>query len=202
MSQGQIQLDTPLGQTLYNLCVKNQSIKTVVEIGTWYGGGSTKCLISGLIDSKREGVSFISLETNKKMYNIAKDLWSNKLPEWANLINGRIVDLEEMDSNNLGEQHQDESQWFEEDKSALLSCPNVISELPQKIDLLFLDGGEFTTSAEFWKLKDRSNIIIVDDTTTRKCKSIREYILNNRGEYKILFDETSLRNGIMGFKKI
>ena len=202
MNEGQIQLNDKLGEMLYNLCFANQNIKTVVEIGTWYGGGSTKCIIFGLSNSKKLDASFISLESNKKMYNVAVEAWADKLPKWAKLINGCVINENEMDSQNLGYQHPNEAEWFEEDKNALLSCPNVLLELPEKIDLLFLDGGEFSTNAEFWKLKDRSNIIILDDTTARKCCSIRKYVIGNPLEYKILFDDPSFRNGIMGFEKI
>lgn len=74
MNQGQIKVNTPFGKYLYDLCVKHENIKTVVEIGTWYGMGSTECLIEGLKDSKREGISFVSLETNNEMYNVK--LWN------------------------------------------------------------------------------------------------------------------------------
>lgn len=197
---GQILINTKFGKILYDLCCEDPNIKTVVEIGTWYGAGSTECIISGLENSKKEQITFITLETNKKMYDVAADYWKNKLPDWAQIIHGRIADLNEMDSNNLGYQHQDESKWFEEDKNSLSSCPNVIDKIPEKIDLLFLDGGEFTTNAEFRKLQERSKIIILDDTLTRKCKDIRTYVLNNESKYKILFDDQSCRNGIMGFE--
>jgi len=202
MSQGQIQLNTELGKILYHFCRNNQNIKTVVEIGTWYGAGSTECIILGLNDSKKDNVSFFTLETNQQMYNVAVNWWKDKLPEWAKLIHGGIVNSNEMDDSNLGYQHPDESKWFKEDKNALASCPNVLNQLPNEIDLLFLDGGEFTTKAEFFKLENRSKIIILDDTTARKCKDIRTYVIDNQTKYKILFDQPEYRNGIMGFEKI
>jgi len=199
---GQIKINTKLGKILYDLCEKKHDINTVIEIGTWYGAGSTECIIEGLKKSKKEQIVFFTLETNKEMYNVATEYWKNKLPEWAKIIHGRIVNLNEFDSENLGYQHQDESKWFEEDQKAITSCPNVIDQIPEKIDLLFLDGGEFTTNAEFNKLKERARIIILDDTKARKCKKIREYVLNNKDKYKILFDDPLDRNGIMGFEKI
>lgn len=202
MSQGQIQLNSQLGKILYDFCRNDENVKTIVEIGTWYGAGSTECIISGLNESNKKDISFVTLETNKQMYDVAVNWWKDKLPKWAKLIHGGIVSPNEMDNLNLGYQHPDEARWFEEDKNALLSCPNVLNELPTEIDLLFLDGGEFTTTAEFFKLKNKSKIIILDDTTARKCKDIRIHVLNSPEEYKILFDEPGCRNGIMGFKKI
>ena len=202
MSQGQIQLNSELGKVLYNFCRNDRNIKTVVEIGTWYGAGSTECIINGLNDSKKDNISFLTLETNQQMYQVAVNWWKGRLPGWANLIHGGIVNSSEMDQSNLGYQHPDESKWFEEDKVALLSCPNVLNELPNEIDLLFLDGGEFTTKAEFFKLENRSKIIILDDTTNRKCKDIRTLVMDNQTKYKILFDQPECRNGIMGLEKI
>jgi hypothetical protein len=51
-------------------------------------------------------------------------------------------------------------------------CPNVLSQIPKQIDLLILDGGEFSTYAEWVTLKDRSKIIMLDDTNVLKCKQI------------------------------
>lgn len=199
MILGQIESGTPFGNILYDLCKSKSEIKTVVEIGTWHEMGSTKCLIQGLIDSSKADLSFISIEANKKMYDVAVNCWQGILPSWAKLIHGRVVEVTDLDSTNLGYQHPDEPIWFEEDKNAMLSCPNVLADLPSKIDLLFLDGGEYSTHAEFLKLKDRSSFILLDDTTARKCKGIREIVLSDTETYTILFDNTSYRGGVMGF---
>jgi hypothetical protein len=199
MILGQIELGTPFGNILYDLCKSKPEIKTVVEIGTWHGMGSTKCLLQGLIDSGKTDANFISLEANRKMYDVAVGCWKDTLPSWAKLIHGRVVEVSDMDNSNLGYQHPDEPIWFNEDKNAMLSCANVIDQLPSKIDLLFLDGGEYSTHAEFLKLKDRSSMILLDDTTARKCKTIRETVLSDTENYTLLFDETRYRGGVMGF---
>lgn len=199
MILGQIELGTPFGNILYDLCKNDTNIKTVVEIGTWHGMGSTKCLLQGLIDSGKKDATFISIEANKKMYDVAVNCWKGILPSWAKLVHGRVVDVTELDSTNLGYQHPDEPIWFEEDKAAMLSCPNVIDDLPSKIDLLFLDGGEYSTHAEFLRLKDRASVIMLDDTTARKCKTIRQIVLSEPENYTVILDDTSYRGGVMGF---
>lgn len=40
---GQIRLGSPFGDWLYTRCLKDPSIRTVVEIGAWRGLGSTEC---------------------------------------------------------------------------------------------------------------------------------------------------------------
>lgn len=200
MSQGQIKLDTHFGRMLYDIC-RNSDVKTVVEIGTWYGMGSTECIIRGLHDSKKESISFISIESYREMYDVAVKAWGNSLPPWAKLKWGHIVSVDDLDSENLGRQQPDEASWFEGDKNSIISSPNVLSELPEKIDFLFLDGGEFSTVAEFNLLKDRCKLIALDDTRARKCSSIREHVLGNweREGYEILYDNVLDRNGVMIF---
>lgn len=194
---GQINLGTPFGDKIYELCFRNPLVKIVVEIGTWKGLGSTKCIIQGLLDSKKKEISFISLEAELGMYNTASNLWKDNLPAWAELIWGRIINIEDMDNKNLGSGHPDEKIWFNQDFKAFKECPNVIKKIPEKIDFLFLDGGEFSTNAEFLKLKNRCRFIGMDDTTSRKCKLIREEILSNSNQYEILLDNPWYRNGIL-----
>lgn len=203
MSQGQIKLDTPFGKLLYDICLKSDDIRTVVEIGTWYGMGSTECIIRGLQDSKKEGVSFLSIESYKEMYDVAVQSWGNNLPSWAKLKWGHIIAVSDLDSENLGYQHPDESVWFQGDKNSIVSSPYLLPQIPEKIDFLFLDGGEFSTTAEFYLLKDRCKMIALDDTRARKCTKIRDYVLANKDTegYEILFDDINHRNGVMIFRK-
>jgi len=200
---GQVTMQTQLGLLLYGLCKENDWINSVVEIGTWYGMGSTKCIIEGLKQSNRNesNLSFISLEIRKQMYDVAASNWSGILPSWAKLIHGRIVELEDMDMDGHGMDSgvETEDKWLEEDRAAMRSCQNVLHLIPPSIDLLFLDGGGYTTTSEFYKLKDRSSIIVIDDTNTIKGKKIREMLVNTPDEYQILVDEPKIRNGILCF---
>lgn len=43
-------MGTSFGQALYSLA-KQSDVKKVLEIGTWFGGGSTLCLAKGLKES-------------------------------------------------------------------------------------------------------------------------------------------------------
>lgn len=202
MNMGQIQRGSFFGNWLYDICFQNLDIKTVVEIGTWHGFGSTECIIKGLEDSYKTNVSFLSLEINKEMYESACNGWKDKLPSWAKLIHGRIVEILEMETpENIT---SDEIKWFESDKISMLSCPNVIEQIPKEIDFLFLDGGGFTTRKEFEILKDRSKIISLDDTGDLKCNKIRSYVISNPDQYEILLDMPNHRGGVMAFlnKKI
>jgi hypothetical protein len=196
---GQITSNTFLGSFLTDICKKNADIKTVVEIGTWDGMGSTECIIHGLANSNKSEIKFISLESDLSMHNNAVKSWENKLPEWAFLIHGRIVDEKDMDSNNL---NFDEKNWFQNDIANIKTCENVFEILPNKIDLLVLDGGEFSTESEFKKLANRSKIIVLDDTEVRKGRAIKASVISSPDKYKIIFNLPEIRNGIIAFEII
>ena len=55
---GQITKNSDRGKSIINL-IKEKKPKTIVEIGTWKGGGTTTCVL----DSIDESVNFFSLES-------------------------------------------------------------------------------------------------------------------------------------------
>jgi hypothetical protein len=193
---GQITINSEFGSVLYDFCKSHPSVKSVVEIGTWDGMGSTHCIISGLSESNKIGIEFLSLESNSQMHSTAMKSWEGNLPPWAVLCHGRIVGEEDMDSSNLT---AEEGNWFAEDVKALRDCPDVMDRIPERIDLLLLDGGEFTTHSEFCKLESRTRLFFLDDVNSRKCKAIRELVLSN-SKYRVLFDAPHIRAGVMAFE--
>jgi hypothetical protein len=197
---GQVTMNTDLGKYIYRTCLSENNISTVVDVGTWDGRGTTECAIRGLRDSGREGISFSSFETNKKFYDLAVSSWNLEgLPSWAKLIHGRLVNSEDLDRENLA---GSEPQWLAEDSEWYAISPNVSEMLPKSIDLAILDGGEFSTKAEFLLLEPITNMFILDDTISRKCRWIRSHVLSNPNKYRIIFDNPSDRNGTMCFERI
>ena len=180
--------------------MQEYSPKNIVEIGTWKGLGSTKRIINAIIKNNLNS-NFISLETNKVFYEEAKQNL-NEYTNYVNLIYGRIVEI--IDVENFVLSHQltyQEQGWFNEDISNLIATPNVINFIPEEIDFLLLDGGEFSTYPEWLKLKDRSKIIALDDTNTTKCKKIKQQILSGKHpSYEIIIDSND-RNGFMFLRK-
>lgn len=174
----------------------NHTLSNIVEIGTWRGLGSTKVIIDNIIKHNYTNCKFLSLETNKEFFDIAKsNLASYK--NYVELIHGSIITLRDIDNyikkNPI--QSLEHVIWLYNDIYDLQTCPNILSMLPDSIDFLLLDGGEFSTYHEWCLLKDRSRFIALDDTQTMKCRLIREEILS-ASSYKILVDSDD-RNGFM-----
>jgi hypothetical protein len=136
------------------------------------------------------------------MYKLAKKNLPN-LPNFY-LIYGKIVDtlinFDSLDDSNFRDHPKElKRTWFNEDNKNMKSTKNVLAQIPQKIDLLILDGGEFTSEIEFNLLKSRSRFIILDDTNDFcvKNRSAREEILANPTTYQIIMDDQNDRNGYL-----
>ena len=199
MTQGQIVRGSNFGEIIYNLA-KREDVKNIVEIGTWYGLGSTKCVIDGIIESK-ENKNFISVELYPEMYDTAKNNLKDYLT-YVNILNGSIIDYDDMfwfDFEENKKKFAFEKSWYNNDLEKIKNCKNVLSEMPEYIDLLILDGGEFSTYPEWHKLKDRVKIVVLDDTNVFKCFGIVEELLKDEN-YQSLIIVKDDRNGFCIFE--
>jgi hypothetical protein len=204
---GQINNNTEFGQILYDLSC-NKEYTSYVEIGTWDGQGSTKCIMDGLLSRKDLSILY-SLETNKKFYDIACDYWAPQLAMYdvpkLNLIYGRIVEATDISSVEDIQQYDEYDSryldWRSEDEENYQKCENVIDKLPEQIDVLLLDGGEFTSYAEYSVLKDRTKVLVLDDTRVYKNKKVRSELIGN-DNWKLLYDNLQDRNGTTIFERL
>tara|TARA_R110000868_G_scaffold5669_3_gene33484 strand:+ start:2195 stop:2815 length:621 start_codon:yes stop_codon:yes gene_type:complete len=202
---GQINRGSKLGDIIYKMC-NQDDIKTIVEIGTWNGMGSTKCIYDSIIENNKKDYLVYSLESNQEFHNLA----INNLPPLVNfnLVLGKI--LEACDTINLDlyndiffqECSRDlQKSWLIKDIDNYNKVKNVIDIIPRVVDLLILDGGEFSSLAEFNKLKDRTTYFILDDINTIKNFEIAN-IMRNSNNYQILFDCKNDRNGFLISKQL
>lgn len=202
---GQINRGSKLGDIIYKMC-NQDDIKTIVEIGTWNGMGSTKCIYDSIIENNKKDYLVYSLESNQAFHNLA----INNLPPLVNfnLVLGKI--LEACDTINpdlyndifFQECSRDlQKSWLIEDIDNYNKVKNVIDIIPKVVDLLILDGGEFSSLAEFNKLKDRTTYFILDDINTIKNFEIAN-IMRSSNNYQILFDCKNDRNGFLISKQL
>jgi hypothetical protein len=196
-SQGQISPSTEVGRWISALASLSE-VKSIVEIGTWSGLGSTKCIQSGLKSRSShdtDSLLVISLEVDSKMFKVAKrNLRANPKIKllWGSLVSERQLDMEDLTN--------DERTWLEADKLKIRQAPNVLDQIPANIDLLVLDGGEFSTGAEFQALKSRlTKLVVLDDTRTRKNRRVFEELKGDRAWF--LVHESEERNGTAVFRR-
>jgi len=202
--QGQINLGTPRGETIKNICHYQSEVKTIVEIGTWNDRGSTMCVLEGLrLRDNGEQCEFYTLEVNRARYEEAKEI-DPHLPN-VHFILGRIIEVEDFITDNFPPHQPRLPEWLPISIEDHKAVDNVLHRLPSKIDFLILDGGEVSTKAELSLLYDRCNYIFLDDTIKLKNIYNRQRLIDSP-EFKLLIDEPAAprggHNGWSLFKRI
>jgi hypothetical protein len=198
MIPGQITLESPFGKVLTDLA---KGATSVMEIGTWNGGGSTSCLIRGM----KEGAKLLTLESDPKMFETAQ---ANLLP-WIDAY--KVTARNAVASRQIvpyfhpdGGCRQVREAWENENR-LIQECQLIQNDnyewarflsISGKIDLLLLDGGEFTTMGDFLTLWQYADVIALDDTNMgRSVKNVwaREALI--KAGWTVLHDHIDDRNG-------
>jgi hypothetical protein len=199
---GQITMYTESGKQIYKILHEDDTIKRIVEVGTWNGRGSTVCVIHGIQGKNVE--SFHSIECNRDKYICALDYLSPVIDDNTTLLWGSIIDpvYVKSDTYRINFPELDKSEhltgWFDIDLKNCEAAPNILDKLPKTIDFLLLDGGEYTTLNEFEILLPRCiGYIALDDTRMDKCRECRNRLVNSDDWKEIINLEE--RNGFSIF---
>ena len=200
MKLGQITRNSILGNSLYLLSMRPE-IRHIVEMGTWNGMGSTKCIIDGL-SNRSDNYRFVSVELYPDMYLEARNNLQDYLNDKIVLLQGKIVEYEDtfwFDRKTIDPLDEHAKLYLESDMKYLKTEKNVFDQVPKSIDLCVLDGGEYSTYPEYLKLKDRVKIFALDDTRILKCSKIREELMQEK--WGIILDDLNVRNGVSILKR-
>jgi hypothetical protein len=147
------------------------SVNSIVEIGTWNGKGSSKAIVRGVMLKSKPK----RLPVTVCGYEINPEMAKS-----AGKVLRRFTFFKVT--------------WMK-------NAPNVYSTVPECIDLLILDGGEFSTFAEFRLLNERvTDWIILDDTNTRKCAEILKLVKDEK-RFQVIY-ESDERHGTAVLKRL
>jgi hypothetical protein len=204
-------IDSGIGRFLYQLA-RQDDVTSVLEIGTWNGRGSTYCLARGLGETTG---TLITVESNLEMYRRAVAFYRDRgLP--VKLIHGSSIAPEEFPPLSAfaaieGPIPYKErwSQWYAQDLAAARSAGHraVLGELLSRhecFDAVYLDGGEFTSYAEFQRVRPAATYIVLDDCNPAlsvKNVQSRKALLRDP-HWLLLVDEPADRNGWCAFKRV
>ena len=144
--RGQIDINSELGAWIA-LLSSLSTIRTIVDIGTWSGSASTLCIASGVNrrDSiSRDKVRVLGFEIDLKMTKIAARRLARF--KFIQVVYGSIVEASALDKENLSSA---EESWLIQDLQKLSYAPNVLELVPPQLDLVVLDGGEFSSHPEY-----------------------------------------------------
>lgn len=197
MNIGQVTLNDQLGQLLYSYASRD-TIRSILEIGTWNGRGSTRCIVEGL-KRRTTPCVFYSLECNTDKCNDARELYKDMSN--VHILNEVLLTKQPADIETIFPELAESAQfkyWNSVDFDNMADKPLFLerTELPAMFDLLLLDGGEFTTWYEYLQLKDRCKIIALDDTRVAKCRRIVTELKAQPEKWNIILD-SSERNGTL-----
>jgi len=189
VEHGQILGTQPFGALLTKLA---QESDTIVEIGAMYGKGSTLCLYAGMIGNKHP--KLLALESDRDRWEALSKRF-HFIPEIIPIY-GAIVrpdQFKPFDPVDSAVQHREN---YDEDIRNADKAPMVLDIIPAHIDLLLLDGGDWSSDAEFDLLWQRCNIIALDDTNASKSRKNH----NNRDKlihagWQTIGDDLNDRNG-------
>lgn len=197
MIKGQILEESTFGKKISEV-IKEYKPSNIVEIGTWKGLGSTLCIIKAIIENGLNNVNFISIESN---FDFHKEAISN-LQEFINyvkLLHGRLIDIDEVVSFCKERKSNVNNNWLVEDLYNMSCNQNIIDQIPNSIDFLLLDGGEYSTYLEWQKLKNRTSIVALDDVHEMKTNQInKELSIDTEYDQIILSND---RNGFAIYRK-
>ena len=170
---------TRFGQALWEIA-RRTDVNKVVEIGTWDGQGSTLQLVKGLASvEKANPPCFTSFEADPIFYEKAKAFWGRQtsLLEHVHVeivnacIGTRFPKWSEV-SSHPGFVEQMKT-WFE-NESALYHAA-IPKPLPPKVDMVLLDGGEYTTTGD-WEVAETARPRIVALNNCLQFKGEKVYL--------------------------
>lgn len=194
---GQIHSKTELGRWL-TFISSFSDVQTIVDVGTWSGAGSTLRIAKGVNKrppKNRPGTIVVGFEIDEKMVGRARRRLRGF--KFVKIVHGSIVHPEVLDRDSL---NLDEQGWLGADLDKMSRAPLVLEYVPQRIDLLVLDGGEFSSQAEFLTLRDRIHgWIVLDDINTRKNRTV--FSLLTEDKLFSLVWKTKERNGAAVFRR-
>lgn len=220
------------GDQLYKLIVevvKEYQPKTILEIGSANGLGSTQAFVEGVygnginnrILKRVNKTKMVCIEADPQRY---EELVSNtEMFSFIECINASSVPIEkylsEDDIDLFMEDHgylfniiryhsKDTVKKWRTDEIDMIKKTGVkqdgIRQAIEKIgggvfDMVLIDGSAFTAEAEF-EMVNGAGVIILDDTMDIKnLNSMRKLCQNDK--YKLIKDDVEHRNGYAAFEK-
>lgn len=212
MRAPEITLTSEFGTFIVNFIKYNPWIKSVLEIGSGSGNGSTQCFIVAL--NNRKGANLICTEPNKEWF---LDLVENtKDFSFVKCLNKSTISYDNFLIKTYDDFWNDEynkykndpathynggKAWYDQDAEYIKNTKlgEGVLEDDTEYDCVLIDGCVFTGYSEYLLLKNRTNCIILDDIFEYKTNKIHEEL--SKDENWSLVSQGNERNGWSCFLK-
>ena len=190
---GQVNLDTSFGRAIRDICSR-PDVNICVDIGAWNGLGTTQCIVSGL--TSKQGGHVYSFEVDDVMFARAESVWKNS--SFVTLQKARLAETMmthadvEASPNYSNISSADWRSWYAGEAANFEKT--TIGTLPDTIDFVVIDGGEFSGVGDWAAVKTKNpKYVALDDTFTVKTDSVLREMLAS-GEWMVLYHGND-RNG-------
>jgi FkbM family methyltransferase len=197
---------------------QHESIKTVLEIGSSSGQGSTEAFVTGLRLNPYQPQLFC-MEISKARFHALQERYATD--SFVNCYNASSVSLEQFPSEQeVADFYKNTPtllnryplsqvlSWLADDKAYLTNSGvsgNGIRQIKQEqgiefFDIVLIDGSEFTGEAELNEVYG-AKFILLDDIRTFKNYKAHERLLHDRN-YILIEHNQTLRHGYSIFRKV
>ncbi|PSB03431.1 FkbM family methyltransferase [Merismopedia glauca] len=197
---------------------REENIKTILEIGSSSGGGSTEAFVKGILQNPNKPLLFC-MEISKTRFSLLQKTYQNydfvkcynvsSVPSSSFPQPHQVIGFYQNYHTNLNSYPlQTVLTWLEQDLDYLKSSQvneNGIEEIKQTnkietFDLVLIDGSEFTGEAELQKVYG-AKYILLDDINTYKNYFNHNLLLKDNN-YQIIAHNPTTRNGFSIFKRV
>jgi hypothetical protein len=177
--RGQVTMATSFGQEL-NRLARLPDVRLVLEIGTWYGGGSSWCIAQGLT----EGKWLITMEMFEEAWRYASETLRG-MP--VTCMHAGTVGVEQylrpeqMTAEDRASEHY--RLYYERDIALAKTARPMLRALcdAYDFDLVLIDGNEYTGLAEFEVVSRacRPRYLALHDTGTLKTRHVEQILADD-----------------------
>jgi hypothetical protein len=206
---GEINTHDEFGRVIIDT-VKKYNLQTILEIGSWDGTGSTQCFIEAM--KTLQNPKLYCIELRKDRFDQLKE--NTKEYSWIECLNVSTISEKTLIHNNFEKiwnssynkiLYKDKSlvnSWYNDDIQLVKTHNLGYLDTDKKIyDGVMIDGGEFFGYSEYKLVKDRTNILFLDDyyNAFKNNQSARE--LSKDSEWEVIAGNKHYRNGYAVFKR-
>lgn len=211
---GEINRTDEFGSALIK-SITDFNLGRILEIGSWDGTGSTACLIEGMLKLQGEK-KLICLEVNADRYlQLVRNTEEYKWVECHNKTSITYNQLCEKEFDKIWDSpfnglkkhatpptKEQVKIWFDEDIKNLKDVDVGFLEADNNFyDAVLIDGGEFFGYSEYKLIKDRTNVLFLDDYYyAYKTNQIARELVQDE-EWEVVAGNRNVRSGYAIFKR-
>ena len=189
--------------------VRKYKLNRILEIGSWDGTGSTQCFIEGMQGLDNPELTCLEVKTERYdslVQNMSQYSWVKCFNESTislkSLVHKSFDDVWNSPYNHIQSEENIVEGWYNEDVESIKDVEYGFLEADTKFyDGILIDGSEFFGYSEYLLVKDRCNVLFIDDYYSAfKTRQVAEE-LNQDPAWEAIAGDKYTRNGFAVFKR-